>query len=121
MFLPKNYDFRVPISLPRFLLPITLNKWSIRVKFHFVQFTHSVNPQVFLPKNYDFRVLTRLPSFLLPVTSNKGSIRVRFHFVRFTHKKNQFLILSRGFLLVLPNNLMLPDELMLLNTSHAIF
>ena len=55
------------MGLSSFLLPVTLNKGSIRVKFHFVRLNlKKGNSQGFLPNNYDFRVLTRLSSFLLP-------------------------------------------------------
>ena len=90
--LPKNCDVRVLIRILSFLLTITSNKGSIRIKFHFFPiYPQKLSiPICFFPKNYDVRVFIRLSSFHLPVTSNKGSIKVKSHFVQLTPKKYQF-------------------------------
>ena len=75
MFLPKNNNFWVLIRLSSFLLPITWNKGSIRVKFHSFQFSpkNCHCPCAFASKLRFSNFLIRISSFLLPITSNKGS------------------------------------------------
>ena len=78
----EDYDFHVLMGygISSFLLPITSNKGSIRVKFNFVLFTPKMKkcqfPCMFAQKlrfSSPHKVI-KLSSFLLLVTSNKGQI-----------------------------------------------